>query len=44
MHGINRYEYRGIANCRGGHRSDGGLGVAVVMNVRVIEHYLPATA
>src|SRR5436305_10242750 len=44
MHRIDRHEHRRIADRRRRHAAYGGLGMAVVVHVGIIEHDLPAAA
>ncbi len=44
MHGVDRDEDGGVADSGCSDTADGGFGMAVMMHVGVIEHYLPTPA
>ena len=44
VHRIDRYEHRRVADRRGGDAADRRLGVAVMMDVGIVEHDLPPPA
>src|SRR5476651_155936 len=44
MHGIDRYEHRGIADRKCCHAAHRRLGMAVMVDVGIVEHDLPPSA
>src|SRR5712692_9146949 len=44
VHGVDRHEHRRIADCGGRDAADCGFGMAMVVDIRIIEHDLSSAS